>query len=83
MALGRKVFTEIAQPPCKACHTLQAAGAVGKVGPSLDEVKPDLERALQVVREGSGVMPAFRDKLKAEEIDAVAKFVTSTAGKSD
>jgi mono/diheme cytochrome c family protein len=83
MELGRKVFTETAQPSCKICHTLQAAGAEGKVGPSLDELQPDLEKALQAVRNGSGVMPAFRDKLTAEEIDAVANFVSRAAGRAD
>lgn len=83
MELGRKVFTETAQPSCKICHTLHAAGAEGKVGPSLDELKPDLEKALQAVRNGSGVMPAFRDKLTAEEIDAVANFVSRAAGRTD
>ncbi|MCZ7565243.1 MAG: cytochrome c, partial [Burkholderiales bacterium] len=42
--LGRKVFTQTAQPPCALCHTLQAAGAEGTIGPSLDELKPDTER---------------------------------------
>lgn len=79
--LGRKVFTQIAQPPCLACHTLKAAGAEGTVGPSLDELKPDLERALQAVRNGVGIMPAFGDKLTAEQIEAVARYVAETAGK--
>lgn len=83
MELGRKIFTETAQPSCKICHTLQAAGAEGKVGPSLDELKPDLAKALQAVRNGVGVMPPFRDKLTAEEIDAVSNFVARVAGKAD
>jgi len=79
--LGRKVFTELAQPPCRLCHTLKAAGAEGTVGPSLDELKPDLGKALQAVRNGVGVMPAFRDKLTPEQIDAVARFVAESAAK--
>lgn len=79
--LGRKVFTEIAQPPCKACHTLKAAGAEGTAGPSLDELKPDLEQTLQAVRNGVGIMPAFGDQLTAEQIEAVARYVAETAGK--
>jgi cytochrome c peroxidase len=27
--LGLKVFKQVAQPPCMACHTLKAAGAEG------------------------------------------------------
>jgi cytochrome c6 len=79
--LGRKVFNELAQPPCKICHTLQAAGADGKVGPSLDELKPSLEQALAAVRSGVGVMPPFDDKLTAEQIEAVARYVAQTAGR--
>jgi sulfite dehydrogenase len=79
--LGRKVFTELAQPPCKLCHTLKAAEAEGTIGPSLDELKPDLDKALQAVRGGSGVMPPFRDKLTPEQIEAVARFVSERAGK--
>ncbi len=73
--LGRDVFTKIAQPPCALCHTLQAAGATGTVGPSLDEIKPDRDRVVTTVREGIGVMPSFEEKLSDEQIEAVADFV--------
>ena len=77
--LGRKVFTEIAQPSCALCHTLQAAGAAGAVGPSLDELKPDKPRVLEAVRKGLGVMPPFGDKLTPEQIEAVADYVARAA----
>jgi mono/diheme cytochrome c family protein len=77
--LGRKVFTEIAQPSCSICHTLQAAGASGQVGPSLDELKPDRARVLEAVRKGLGVMPPFGDKLTPEQIEAVADYVARAA----
>lgn len=77
--LGRKVFTEIAQPPCALCHTLQAAGAQGTVGPSLDELKPDRAKVLEVVRKGLGVMPPFAGKLTPQQIEAVADFVAGAA----
>jgi mono/diheme cytochrome c family protein len=79
--LGQKVFTEIAQPPCALCHTLEAAGAAGTIGPSLDELKPDRDKVLQAVRKGLGVMPPFADKLTPEQIEAVADYVAKTAGK--
>lgn len=75
--LGREVFTRIAQPPCALCHTLQAAGATGAVGPSLDEIKPDKARVVATVREGIGVMPSFEGKLSDEQIEAVAAFVAN------
>jgi mono/diheme cytochrome c family protein len=73
------VFTELAQPSCALCHTLQAAGAAGAVGPSLDELKPDKARVLEAVRKGLGVMPPFADKLTPEQIEAVADYVARAA----
>lgn len=73
--LGRKVFTEAAQPPCALCHTLEAAGATGTIGPSLDELKPDKARVMEAVRTGIGVMPRFADQLSEQQIEAVADFV--------
>jgi len=73
--LGRKVFTQLAQPPCALCHTLEAAGAAGTVGPSLDELKPDKARVLDTVRKGIGPMPPYTGKLTPEEIEAVAAYV--------
>ena len=76
--LGRKVFNEVAQPPCAHCHTLQAAGAAGSIGPSLDELKPDKARVLEAVRKGVGVMPPFADKLTPQQIESVAEFVAKS-----
>ena len=78
---GRKVFTQIAEPQCALCHTLQAAGASGTIGPSLDELKPDKEKALQAIRKGVGVMPPYAGKLTPEQIEAVASYVAEVAGK--
>jgi mono/diheme cytochrome c family protein len=78
--LGREVFTSVAQPSCALCHTLAAAGTKGKLGPSLDELKPGKARALQAVRNGVGVMPAYAGKLTPEEIEAVAAYVAANAG---
>jgi sulfite dehydrogenase len=78
--LGRKVFMEAAQPPCALCHTLEAAGATGSIGPSLDELKPDKQRVADMVRKGAGAMPAFEGKLTQEQIDAVAAYVAKATG---
>lgn len=80
-ALGRKIFTEVAQPPCALCHTLKAAGAQGAIGPSLDELKPDKARAVEAIRKGLGAMPPFADKLTSQQIDAVASYVAKVAGR--
>ena len=79
---GRKVFTELAQPSCTICHTLKAAGAEGTVGPSLDELKPERERAAKAILNGVGAMPPYRDKLTPAQIEAVAGFVARAAGKN-
>ena len=78
--LGRKVFTDLAQPPCALCHTLKAAGAFGTIGPSLDELKPDPARTAEAVRKGMGVMPPYAGKLTAEQIEAVSRYVAEVAG---
>jgi sulfite dehydrogenase len=76
--LGKKIFTRLAEPSCALCHTLEAAGATGKLGPSLDELKPDEARALQAIRQGVGVMPSYAGKLSSQEIAAVARYVAES-----
>ena len=66
---------------CGPCHTLEAAGTDGVVGPNLDELlgtTPDVEanasRVLTAVEEGlSGRMPA--GIVQGEDADEVAQFV--------
>ena len=41
IARGKLLFTTL-QPACAVCHTLQAAGAEGQIGPVLDELKPGM-----------------------------------------
>ena len=66
---------------CSGCHTLAAAGATGTVGPNLDQLKPALARVVSQVTNGGAVMPAFKGKLSAAQIQAVARYVSSSAGK--
>lgn len=78
---GRQVFVQVAQPSCALCHKLEAAGAAGTIGPSLDELKPDAAKARQAVTKGLGVMPPFAGKLSPEDIEAVSQYVAkSVAG---
>jgi len=68
---------------CAGCHTLNAAGSTGTVGPNLDQLAKALTVAV-VVRQatnGGGAMPAFKSKLTAAQIRAVAQYVSSVAGK--
>jgi cbb3-type cytochrome c oxidase subunit III len=66
---------------CSGCHTLAAAGATGTVGPNLDQLKPALAIVVRQVTNGGAVMPAFKGRLSAAQIQAVAQYVASHAGK--
>ena len=76
--LGYQLFNNAAQPPCGACHSLEAAGAEGVVGPNLDELKPDAQRIRTALAQGVGAMPAYADQLTDAEVTALVKFITST-----
>ncbi|HWJ02105.1 MAG TPA: c-type cytochrome [Verrucomicrobiae bacterium] len=73
---GAQVGKDIYDKNCAGCH---GANGEGDMGPKLATAEwSDPQKVAQLVREGKGKsMPAFKDKLKAEEIDAVAKFVPS------
>ena len=67
---------------CGNCHTLAAAGATGKVGPDLDQLRPGPDLVNAQVNNGGGAMPAFKGKLTAEQIQRVADYVAENAGKA-
>ncbi len=74
---GAAVF---ADSGCGSCHALEAAGASGTIGPSLDGSKPSKELTMQRVSEGMGAMPSFADQLTPEQIAAVADYVVASTG---
>ena len=69
---GKKVF---ASAGCAACHTMKAAGAKGMVGPNLDQKKPTLAKIIAQVTSGGKVMPAFKSRLTASQIQDLAAYV--------
>jgi mono/diheme cytochrome c family protein len=75
---GKQIFTSNG---CSGCHTLKDAGATGSVGPNLDTLKPSEPTVQHQVEVGGGPMPAYKGKLTDAEIKAVAKYVSSVAGK--
>jgi cbb3-type cytochrome c oxidase subunit III len=77
---GAKIFKGAG---CAGCHTLAAAGSTGTIGPNLDQITPPLTIAIvsHQVEVGGGLMPAFQGKLSAAQIQAVAKYVSSSVGK--
>jgi mono/diheme cytochrome c family protein len=76
-AQAKQAFTQ----NCAACHTLKDAGAAGNVGPNLDDLKPDAPTVQRQVTNGGGGMPAFKGTLTPAQIQAVAQYVSSVAGK--
>ena len=77
-AAGKAVF---ASAGCESCHTLKDANASGQVGPNLDEAKPSSDLVVERVTNGMGVMPSFKSQLTAKQIQDVAAYVSSVAGK--
>jgi mono/diheme cytochrome c family protein len=63
---------------CVSCHTLEAAGSTGNVGPNLDEAKPDHDLVVDRVTNGSGVMPSFKGQLNETQIQDVAAYVVAS-----
>jgi mono/diheme cytochrome c family protein len=74
-ANGETVF---ASAGCGGCHTFEAAGSTGGVGPNLDDISPSFDEVVEQVTNGGGAMPAFGDQLSEQEIRDVAAFVTSS-----
>jgi cbb3-type cytochrome c oxidase subunit III len=66
---------------CAGCHTLAAAGSSGTVGPNLDQLMPSMALVVHQVTNGGQIMPAFKGTLSPAQIQAVAKYVSSSAGK--
>ena len=73
MTLGLEVYNNKAQ--CGVCHSLQAAGSDGQIGPNLDMLKPQVEQIISAVTNGIGVMPPWEGILTEEEIEAVAYYI--------
>ena len=79
MNLGLEVYNN--KGICGTCHTLQAAGSVGEIGPNLDLLKPQIPQIIAAVTNGIGVMQAWEDILTYEEIEAVAYYVFNSINK--
>jgi sulfite dehydrogenase len=80
LAQGKKLFTEATVPACALCHSLEAAGATGTVGPPLDELKPDATRVATALRNGIGSMPSYKDTLSEQQILLLARYVAKASG---
>ena len=76
---GREAFKE----RCATCHTLDDAGAVGMVGPDLDNLRPAAALTLDAINKGrargQGQMPA--QLVTGDEAQDVANYVAKVAGR--
>ena len=79
MDLGLDVYNNKAQ--CGVCHTLQAAGSAGNIGPNFDQLKLTMPQIISAVTNGIGVMPPWEGILTYEEIEAVAYYVFNSTNK--
>ncbi len=75
---GKQIFLTAG---CTGCHTLKDAGSTGTIGPNLDALKPPKSLVIDRVTNGKRAMPSFKDKLSPAQIQAVADYVSSVAGK--
>tara|TARA_Y100000590_G_C14904325_1_gene707572 strand:+ start:34 stop:339 length:306 start_codon:yes stop_codon:yes gene_type:complete len=79
MLLGLEIYNNKAQ--CGVCHTLQAAGSDGQIGPNLDLLKPQINQIILAVTNGISVMPAYEGTLTEKEIEAVAYYIYKSTNK--
>jgi mono/diheme cytochrome c family protein len=90
---GEEIFTSVADPACDTCHTLQAAGASGTLGPNLDDVLADKDAAFihqSIVDPNAEIASGFQadlmpqdygDQLTEQQLnDLVAFLFDSTHG---
>jgi mono/diheme cytochrome c family protein len=72
---GRELFIE----NCGSCHTLDAAGTTGQIGPDLGNIplgSANVLRAIKIGGRGSGTMP--RDLVSGQDAADVAAFVAAS-----
>jgi mono/diheme cytochrome c family protein len=78
-AAGKVVF----KAQCGKCHTLAAAGTVGKgasVGPVLTGMHEKLLRVLKkLAGQGAGLMPSYLGVLTQKQMNDVAAFVVAAS----
>jgi mono/diheme cytochrome c family protein len=76
---GRELFNQ----RCATCHTLEDAGAVGRVGPDLDVLAPTAGLTVNAIEQGrargQGQMPA--QLYEGEDAKHVAEYIAEVAGR--
>ncbi len=75
---GKLLFLKGAAPACAICHTLEAAGAAGAVGPSMNDLQPDAARVMNALKNGIGQMPAYSG-LTPEQMKILSEYVAKAS----
>lgn len=75
---GKLLFLKGAAPACAICHTLEAAGATGAVGPSMNDLQPDVARVMNALKNGIGQMPAY-PSLTPEQMKTLSEYVAKAS----
>jgi mono/diheme cytochrome c family protein len=69
---------------CSNCHTLEAANAVGAIGPNLDQLRPPKALVLNAIKngraQGNGQMAA--NLYTGQDAEDVANFVAKAVGQT-
>ena len=68
---------------CSGCHGGDGSGGIGPrlAGGRVVADFPDAQQQIAFVTNGRGGMPAFANKLSADQIKQIADYVSSVAGK--
>jgi mono/diheme cytochrome c family protein len=78
---GRELFGQ----RCAECHTLQAANAIARVGPDLDQLRPNRALVLNAIQNGrargNGQMAA--NLYTGQDAEDVAAFVAKAVGATE
>lgn len=75
---GKLLFLKGAAPACAICHALDAAGAAGAVGPSMNELQPDAARVMNALKNGIGQMPSY-SSLTPEQMKILSEYVAKAS----
>jgi cytochrome c oxidase subunit II len=77
LVLGREVYGA----QCSSCHGVSGSGGSGvRLAGTVVGSIPDADDQATVILDGRGRMPGFRNRLSAEEIEAVVRYTREVLG---
>ena len=76
-AMAEMSATTIFKKHCALCHDLNKR----KIGPAFIQMSTDPEVLKTTITDGRNIMPKFRGRLSAEEIDTMVSYIRSIHAK--